>query len=68
MEVMLSVTTELNIGKHTLEAVEKWAAYYRWNPHRFAKDILRLDLKLFQKLLLVAMNWAFSFIFIASRG
>ena len=57
-----------NVSQQTLDAVEEWASYYRANPHRFAKDILNLDLRLFQKILLVMMNTAVSFVFIASRG
>lgn len=45
-----------------------WCAYYRENPHRFAKDYLHLDLHLFQKILLVMMNISTTFVFIASRG
>lgn len=45
-----------------------WCAYYRANPHRFAKDYLHLDLHLFQKILLVMMNVSTTFVFIASRG
>lgn len=43
-------------------------AYYRLNPHRFAKDYLHLELHLFQKILLVMMNWSVIFVFIGSRG
>lgn len=46
----------------------KWASYYRSNPHRFAKDYLHLELRLFQKILLVMMNVSTTFVFIASRG
>ncbi len=60
--------SEVNVRKDTLKAVEMWAGYYRANPHRFARDFLNIDLKIFQKLLLMMMNWAFSFVFIASRG
>lgn len=48
--------------------IERCAAYYRANPHRFAKDVLNLDLRIFQQILLVMMNWSVSFVFIASRG
>lgn len=57
-----------NIPEKTLKSVELWCGYYRSNPHRFAQDILNLDLKLFQKILLVMMNWSTSLAFIASRG
>ena len=52
------------------EGVGIWTAYYRARPHEFAEDYLHLDLKLFQKILLVAMNISTIFIiaeiFIAS--
>lgn len=54
--------------ERVLEGIAVWAGYYRCNPHRFAKDYLHLDLHLFQKILLVMMNWCTSFVFIASRG
>jgi len=46
----------------------EWCAYYRANPHRFARDYLHLDLHFFQKILLVMMNISTTFVFIASRG
>ena len=51
-----------------LNGVAQWCAYYRANPHRFAKDYLHLNLHLFQKILLVMMNWSSSTVFIGSRG
>lgn len=62
------MTAPKNISQDTLDAIEEWAGYYRHNPHRFAKDYLHLDLRLFQKLLLVMMNDATSFVCIAARG
>lgn len=44
------------------------AAFYRYNPHRFAEDYLHITLRLFQKFLLVMMNLCTSFVFIACRG
>lgn len=51
-----------------LDRVALWAGYYRFNPHRFAKDFLHVDLHLFQKILLVMMNLSSTFAFIACRG
>lgn len=51
-----------------LGGVATWAAYYRCNPHRFAKDYLHLDLRLFQKILLVMMNTSTTMVFIGARG
>ena len=51
-----------------LHGVGVWTAYYRARPHKFAEDYLHLDLKLFQKILLIAMNINTIFIMIAARG
>lgn len=51
-----------------LDGVAAYAGYYRSNPHRFAKDFLHLDLRLFQKILLFMMNLSSTFVFIACRG
>lgn len=51
-----------------LDGVDAWAGFYRSNPHRFAKDYLNLDLKLFQKMLLCLMNICNFFCYIAARG
>lgn len=42
--------------------------YYRHNIHRFAKDYLMLDLKIFQQILLWAMNEYDAFFFVAARS
>lgn len=51
-----------------LDGVDKWAGYYRANPHRFAADYLNVKLKLFQKILLFMMNICNFFCYIAARG
>ena len=51
-----------------MNTVAKRAAYYRENPHRFAEEVLGLNLKLFQKILLVMMFRNYYFMYIASRG
>lgn len=51
-----------------LEGVAAWAAYYRANPNRFVADYLHIELRLFQKILIVMMNLSVVFVFIASRG
>ena len=45
-----------------------WAGFYRSNPHRFVKDYLNVNLKLFQKILLYAMMHNNFFMYIAARG
>lgn len=51
-----------------LNGAAVWCSYYRANPHRLAKDYLHLDLHLFQKILIVMMNWSAITVFIGSRG
>ena len=50
-----------------MNTVARRAAYYRANPHKFA-EVLGLNLKLFQKILLVMMFQNYFFMYIASRG
>lgn len=38
-----------------MDIVAERASFYRANPHRFVKDYLGIDLKLFQKILLYSM-------------
>lgn len=58
----------MNRVNRILVGVSIWCAYYRSNPHRFAHDYLHLNLHLFQKILLVMMNWSSTTVFIGSRG
>ena len=51
-----------------MNGVGIWCSYYRANPHRFCKDYLNIDLKLFQKILIFLMMWSNYFMYIASRG
>ena len=51
-----------------LEGAAYWGAFYRYNPDKFAHDYLHLNLKRFQKLLLVMMFWSTTFVLIACRG
>lgn len=51
-----------------LRGAALWCSYYRANPHRFAEDYLHLNLHLFQKILIVMMNWSATTVFIGSRG
>lgn len=55
-------------SERMMEGVAYWAAFYRKNPHRFAKEYLNINLKLFQKILLYVMMWSTNFIYIAARG
>ncbi len=51
-----------------MNGIATWCSYYRANPHRFCKDFLNIDLKLFQKILLFMMNYSTNFMYLASRG
>ena len=51
-----------------MNTVAERASFYRANPHRFVKDFLGINLKLFQKILIYAMMVYDMFYFIASRG
>jgi len=51
-----------------MNGVAIWCSFYRANPHRFCKDYLNINLKLFQKILLVLMNVSNYFMYIAARG
>lgn len=55
-------------SERIMQGVAYWAAFYRCNPHRFVKDYLHINLKLFQKILLYAMMLNNFFMYIASRG
>ncbi len=51
-----------------MRGVAEWCAFYRENIHRFVADYLHVELKLFQKIILVAMNVCTITVFIATRG
>ena len=51
-----------------MNGVAIWCSFYRANPHRFCKDYLNINLKIFQKILLVLMNISNYFMYIAARG
>ena len=55
------------------ENFESWICYYRLNIHKFCEQYLGVDLKLFQKLIIYAMDspnavGLNTFVFFASRG
>lgn len=51
-----------------MEGVAAWVSFYRHNFHRFAKDFLNINLKLFQKILLYAMAVNNYILYVAARG
>lgn len=48
--------------------VAVWCSFYRANPQRFCKDILNIELKMFQQVLIYLMAISQHFVFIAARG
>lgn len=50
------------------EGVDLWTSFYRANPHRFVKDFLGIELKLFQQILLFVMMHFNFLTYIAARG
>lgn len=50
-----------------MEGVNVWCSFYRANPHRFCKDYLNLNLKLFQQILIFMMFISNYFMYIASN-
>ena len=54
--------------ENLMEGVNRWASFYRANPHRFAKDYLGLRLKPFQQIILCMMFRFPNTIYLASRG
>ena len=55
-------------SRRIMDGIAAWAGFYRYNPHRFAKDYLNVELKLFQKILLYAMMHNYYVTYIAARG
>lgn len=55
-------------SERIMNGIAAWCSFYRSNPHRFVKDYLNIDLKLFQKVLLYEMMHNNYFMYIASRG
>ena len=49
-----------------MQVIAVRTAYYRANPHRFAKDYLGVSLKLFQVILLYMMNISNYFMYLAN--
>ena len=51
-----------------LEGIGFWGSFYRCNPHRFVKEYLNIQLKLFQKIIIFMMMISTNFMYLASRG
>ncbi|MGG0793831.1 terminase family protein [Brevibacillus laterosporus] len=57
-----------NKSERLMNGIGIWTSYYRSNPHRFAKEYLGIDLKLFQVILIYMMSVSHYFMYLASRG
>ena len=55
-------------SERIMNGIAYWGSFYRCNPHRFVKDYLNINLKLFQKILIYAMMCNNFFMYIAARG
>lgn len=61
--------TEINDkSERIMQGVDTWCSFYRANPHRFAKDYLNINLRLFQQIVLYMMDKSTNTIYTASRG
>ena len=55
-------------SERIMNGIAAWASFYRSNPHRFVKDYLNIELKLFQMILLYQMMHNNYYMYTASRG
>lgn len=55
-------------NERIMNTIAERASFYRANPHRFVKEFMNIDLKLFQKILIYCMMVYDYFYFIAARG
>lgn len=58
----------LSKSERLMKGVGTWTSYYRANPHRFVRDYLGINLKLFQQILIFMMMYNNYFMYLASRG
>lgn len=66
-----SIQTNTKINEKSarvMQGVDTWCAFYRANPHRFVKDYLNIQLRLFQQIIITAMFISTNMIYTASRG
>ena len=68
--VVKKTDAEIKREKHEniMAGMAIWTAFYRANPHRFARDYLNLKLKKFQQIILNEMFRKVNSIYLASRG
>lgn len=51
-----------------LNGAAYWGSFFRNNPDKFAEQYLHIELRLFQKILIVMMFCCTTFVWIAARG
>lgn len=55
-------------SERIMRGIAYWCSFYRHNPHRFVKDYLNINLKLFQIILLYQMMHNNYIMYCAARG
>ena len=58
----------LTKSEKLMNGISIWASFYRANPHRFVKEYLGINLKLFQQILIYMMMHFNYFMYLAARG
>ena len=58
----------MNRNRKIMEGAAYWAAFFRENPDEFVEKYLHIQLKLFQRILIVMMFASTVFVWIMSRG
>ena len=51
-----------------LNGAAYWGSFYRNNPDKFVESYLHIKLRLFQRIVIIMMFWASTFVFSACRG
>ncbi|MFF3147381.1 terminase large subunit domain-containing protein [Streptomyces sp. NPDC057927] len=60
--------TKQSKSERLMDGIGVWASFYRANPHRFVREYLGINLKLFQSILIFMMMYNHYFMYLASRG
>lgn len=68
MAVLTDQQIQADKTTRLMNMIARRCAYYRANPHRFVKEFLGIDLKLFQKIIIYMMNVCDAFYFVAARS
>ena len=65
---MTDAEIHMESERRLMHTIAQRASFYRANPHRFAKDYLNLELRLFQQIIIFMMNVSTNVVLLASRG